>query len=132
MRTQPLPRVPRLATAWLPPALYVAVIWLLSSQSDVTAPLLAIPHIDKVIHFVEYGVLAVLVARALALTTLLRPVVFSALAVGMTTAYGVIDELHQSYVPSRHASWQDAVADFAGACVLVAVYARYRARKARQ
>lgn len=38
---------------------------------------------------------------------------------GITTAYGVVDELHQSYVPGRDCSLFDLVSDGAGAALAV-------------
>ena len=71
---------------------------------------------DKLVHSLEYAVLGVFVAHASARTWprhhVLRLFAFSALA---TFAWGVLDEIHQAFVPSRSADILDLAADTLGA-----------------
>src|SRR5205823_4548415 len=90
---------------WLPPLLYMAVIFYLSSQP---APLPALTgHVwDKALHFTEYTVLCALLCRALhgeGLATLR----VALLGLLLTSAYGASDEVHQSFVPERNADIRD-------------------------
>jgi len=85
-------------------------------------------------HFLAYGLLAVLLVRALARgrwSGLGRPVYGWAWLV--SAVYGATDEWHQSFVPGRTSSVEDWLSDAAGAAAgLVAVWlaARLAARRA--
>jgi VanZ family protein len=54
------------------------------------------------------------------------PLVALAAAIFLSTMYGVTDELHQQVVPGRDVSWQDLLADGAGAVVGVVTHAALR------
>ena len=69
---------------------------------------------DKVVHFGIYGILGVLVTRALA-PPRTRVDLLAALA-GMTV-FAMLDELHQYWIPGRDASVADWAADLLGATV---------------
>lgn len=71
---------------------------------------------DWLTHGAGYAVLAVLACRALA-GGVIRPVAarVAGLAVLLSFAYGVTDEIHQSFVPGRHADPWDLVKNLAGA-----------------
>jgi VanZ family protein len=112
---------------WGPPVIYMALIFHLSSES---AP---IPEVtsrvwDKLLHFVEYGGLAVLWCRALAgegVSWLTAGV----LSVLVSSAYGASDEWHQAFVPLRNSTVVDWVADTVGAALAIVGYgaiARWR------
>lgn len=98
---------------WGPVALYCALIFGLSSVSDV--PSLPGGLSDKTGHAVLYSGLGLLVARALTggrrrpLTIWL--VLGTVLAVGL---YGLSDEMHQLFVPGRHFDLKDLAADLVG------------------
>lgn len=68
--------------------------------------------LDKLAHFVEYAVLGFLLCRGLGKSSW-RWI----LALALAAFYGFIDELHQSFVPSREASGWDLLADGVGAFV---------------
>ena len=92
--------------AWAPPALYAGFIFFLSSQSSFPMVPAGLWDFDKVIHAIEYSVLAALLLRA----SRSVPLAFCA-----TVLYGISDEVHQYFVPGRSASAYDAVADALGA-----------------
>lgn len=109
----------RSAFLWGPVALYMAAIFFVSSLS---APPVPGGVSDKTLHVAAYTVLAILAVRALAggLPARVRPrtaVVALAIAVG----YGITDEVHQMFVPGRHADVADVIADAAGAAIGVAL-----------
>jgi VanZ family protein len=118
----------RRASLWIPPLLYMFVIFYLSSESE---PLPAVTaHVwDKLLHTIEYTGLAVLVARALAgegasgVSAILLTVVF-------VSAYGASDEWHQSFVPLRTADvadWlTDTVAALLGSILYLSTASRLR------
>lgn len=124
-------RWPRgLRAAW-PALAWAGLISWLSSRSrplPVTVPLL---HFDKVLHLGAFGLLAALVARALLELggAARRALLVAAVA---TSAYGALDEWHQSFVPGRDADPLDWAADTAGAALGAALAAvvlpRRRAR----
>ena len=105
---------------WVPPCLYASVIFWLSGRPllEEAALLPLWLQIDKVQHGVAYAGLTALCLRALARgqwegITPRR----AAVAVLMCVLYGVSDEWHQSFVPTRMADAADVVADAAGAAV---------------
>jgi VanZ family protein len=106
------------ALAWLPAALYMALIWTISSLSLTDVSVSRVPLGDKGVHFVEYGVLAFLLAHA-ALRTWPRhhPLRTASLAVFLAALWGFVDEIHQGFVPGRSSEALDLVADTAGAAV---------------
>jgi VanZ family protein len=100
----------------------MAVIYAASARSDVGA-FGRVP--DWVTHGAAYLVLAGLACRALAggLHGPL-PARAAALAVTLAAAYGVSDELHQSFVPGREASAADVLKDTGGALAGALLYRR--------
>jgi VanZ family protein len=107
--------------AWLPVAVYMALIFYFSSLShpDEELPNFLFDTLgDKSLHAIEYAVLGVLCYRAFRRAagsfTAGYAVVF---AIVTASLYGATDELHQSFVPFRTATWLDWVADTAGGMV---------------
>jgi VanZ family protein len=103
----------RLTTLWGPVAVYMLAIFILSSRADVPLPA---GMSDKQGHSLAYFGLGVTVTRAFT-RGLGAPVsMFQGLiAMALTTAYGVSDEWHQSFVPGRTADVTDLRADATGA-----------------
>ncbi|MBM4246404.1 MAG: VanZ family protein [Deltaproteobacteria bacterium] len=126
---------------WLPVAVWATVISVLSGdsfQGENTAtwlrPLLemllpgAAPAtveaahaiVRKLAHVTEYAILALLAGRALDRPARApRGVALGALA--LCAGYAVLDEIHQSFVPSRGASPVDVALDTFGAAVGIAI-----------
>ena len=109
---------------WVPTICYCLLIFVLSSLSKdmyMPSPL----GVDKVVHFVEYGVLGFLLARLIANTKSSFPRVFLlCLVVILATLYGISDELHQAFVPGRNASPWDVAADGLGGLAGAVIYRR--------
>ena len=106
---------------WMPVALYAGTIFYLSSlpHPEEQLPSFLLKDVsDKVLHAVEYAVLAVLCYRAFR-WGVSGQVASHALLFAIVTAslYGMTDEAHQFFVPYRESSWQDWVADTAGAAI---------------
>jgi VanZ family protein len=112
----------------LPAILIAASIWLLSSQS--TLPQIkGIFGFDKFQHLFAYMVLAGTIGLWPSLKQWKTRRVLTLLAViGITSAYGVIDEIHQSFVPGRNCNVWDWLADTIGA-VLGAIIMRQISRR---
>lgn len=97
---------------WLPPLLYAAFIFHVSSQSD-PFPTIAPLFWDKAVHASEYALLALLTCRALR-SEGLRWRVAIPVAIVLVSAYGGSDEWHQMFVPMRSSDRMDWLADTAG------------------
>jgi len=106
---------------WVPVALYAGVIFFLSAQShpEEQLPSFLLKDVsDKVLHAVEYGILALLCYRAFrwaAGPAAARQAVV--LAIVTASVYGLTDEAHQFFVPFRESSWLDWLADTIGAVI---------------
>jgi VanZ family protein len=106
---------------WVPVVLYAGAIFFLSAQShpEEQLPKVLLEKVsDKVLHAVEYAILAMLCYRAFRWAA--GPsVARQALVLAIVTAsvYGITDEAHQLFVPFRESSWLDWLADTAGASV---------------
>jgi VanZ family protein len=109
------------ARRWLPPALWAALILVLTSiPSPPDAPG-GIPHLDKVVHFVLYAGLAWLVTRALRTRTT-KVLAFVVVAISM---FAAVDEWHQQFF-ARDPGVPDWIADVLGASAGVLVALRVR------
>jgi VanZ family protein len=99
------------------PAAYMAAIWIMSSLPSnalVELPLLSVDRfIKESLHLVEFGILYLLFVAAMLTTDKFTPLASSicALIAGM---YGIVDEIHQSFMPYRSATVIDAVKDWIG------------------
>ena len=102
------------------PVLYMALIWVLSSMpadAVVELPDLAVDRfIKESMHLIEFGILYVLLVLAALTAGKLTPGVNILLAL-FACFYGIIDEIHQSFVPFRSATLIDAVKDMTGVAV---------------
>lgn len=100
-------------TLWLPPVAYMALIFYMSSRPAPERLLPEIWNIDKVVHFIEYGILGILWFRVLKTVGVNNEqIIFVSFAIAFL--YGISDEMHQYFVPERNASVLDAVADGLG------------------
>ncbi len=98
---------------WVYPIVLAGVVVVASGRSHVAAP--DIVNIDKIVHFSVFGLLATLVARA--------PGTRHAwVAVLVVSAFGISDEIRQSFTPGRSVEFADWMADTSGACFAVGLY----------
>lgn len=98
---------------WRPPLAWAGVILVLTSWPSANLGT-EVTGADKLGHFGMYGVLGFLVARALP-SPRTRTDLLAALA--WMTVFGLLDEVHQRWIPGRDASIADWAADFLGATV---------------
>lgn len=108
----------RAALAWTATIAYMALLfWLSSRPGDVVERwnFLRVP--DYVLHGAAYLVLGVIAHLAFAASFRWPFWLRACAAVVLASVYGVTDEIHQAFVPGRVASWQDVLANAAGATV---------------
>ena len=112
-----------MAGRWALVVAWMAVVFFFSSLPHLG---LAAQVPDWISHPIEYGIGAVLACRALE-GGRRRPLTASTAltATLLTTAYGVTDEYHQSFVPGRTSDPADGAKDFAGAAAACALYRRW-------
>ncbi len=114
---------------FVPAVFFYLLIFLLSSQD--LGINIHVRHLDKIVHMIEFAVMAGLLSlgffNVLNASTFTR--VFVTFFFGL--ALGVLDELHQHYVPGRHMDYRDAIADALGiACgILAYVYLKKRRKQ---
>ncbi|WP_163099473.1 VanZ family protein [Peribacillus alkalitolerans] len=108
------------------PFLYMVAIWIMSSHPDNVVVELPDSYWDRMIkdslHLVEFGLLYLFFVLALAVNGKLtrKMSLFAAIIAGL---YGITDEIHQSFVPSRTPTMIDVVKDIIG---VTAVYFHVR------
>lgn len=117
--------------------LYALIIFMVSSMSVPDGTLPAIPNIDKLIHFTEFGILCVLVFWALLAHRKIEYIAgetvnnknvdniqpsrrfsfgtIAIISILATSLYAGTDEFHQSFLSFRDSNIFDWLADVAGA-----------------
>jgi VanZ family protein len=110
----------RLAFVW---ALLIEALIVWPHPPEVPQPL-DFSGIDKVVHSILFGTLAVLLARVLAEKA--RPLW---IAVAVSAAYGAFTEFEQHFIPSRSMELGDFLADAAGATVGVLAFIVWARRR---
>jgi VanZ family protein len=110
----------RAAARALPAIAWAAAIFFLSSQPRLPRPPIVFAGADKVIHAAAYALLAVLLLWAVRAREPRSALSCAALA----TLYGVLDEVHQAFVPGRLPDVFDGLADAGGAFLVAAVWLR--------
>ncbi len=102
---------------WVPTLLWMGVIFFLSMLPESATPGRGIIP-DKVSHAMEYFILAFLILFALQRTTQFRFSTSFWITFAWVIIYGLSDEIHQLYVPTRHFEVGDLLADVCGMAVL--------------
>lgn len=106
----------RILVYWLPPVAWAGAIFVVSSLSLPPQPPVY-PFEDKVYHALVFGVLALLLLRAFFEGQQISLARAALLAFILASLYGVVDEVHQYFVPLRTMDVRDWLADTAGAAV---------------
>jgi len=112
---------------WGPAIAYMAFIYLLSEQPKNGGIIPDLGEMDffikKLAHFLEYGLLALLLLRAVRGP---QPITWQLIVwtLILTVLYAATDEYHQTFVPGRAGRWQDVIIDASGA--LLALVVRWR------
>lgn len=113
-----------LAKYQLPPLLWIAFIYVLSSLPKLHVTFETPLGADKIVHALMFFVLCLLVRRAffhqhyfplMRTYALLGAFIF-------TAVYGILDEYHQQFVPNRVPDFYDFLADVGGAVLYVGIF----------
>ena len=109
----------RSIVAWAPVVAWAGLIFALSAQPNLTfVPDAGLDFVvRKLGHMAVFGILALLLWRAVAATTTWRRPWAWGLA--LAVLYAATDELHQAFVETRHPSPLDVGIDAAGALIAV-------------
>jgi VanZ family protein len=108
------------------------ILWLFPNTSPET---LAVVHFisRKIAHFTEYAILGFLAARAFRTST--HPVIrarWFLICATLVVVYALLDEYHQSFVPSRTASIYDSMIDMAGGLTALLIVRKRTADSTRE
>ncbi len=118
-RDQPLFRT--VATA----IVYALVIFIASSVPGSEIPPLGFSLSDKLIHFIEFGIMGILLYRAF--TLMPYPYLLTVTAGAL---YAASDEFHQLFVPGRFCDVWDFAADVTGLALFGGIYVFFVRRRA--
>jgi VanZ family protein len=104
-------------------------LWLLSSRSTLPMPQ-GVFGLDKLVHFGAYTALALsLCLWPKPASWVQHPLRTALIIIIISSVYGGVDELHQSFVPGRDASVFDWLADTLGAVFGAAGFGWWRRLK---
>ena len=118
-----MPGVARLASTWLPPLAWMAVIFAFSARHGGDHLAAAEVVLRKLAHVIEYFALTALLVRALRRSQVAAALPFAIVA---ALAYAASDEWHQSFVPGRTATPRDVAIDGVGIALAAIVVTRTR------
>lgn len=107
---------------YLPPILYGILIFTLSSMSK---PPISLNFDSNLLHYPEYAIFSLLVARAILkdeFSILKRAVILSFL---ISLVMGFVDEVHQAFVPRRLPDVSDLIHDGIGAFLGLCIFSLY-------
>lgn len=99
----------------IPIIAYSVLIFIISSLSLNEVPSLKIGLLDKLVHFGEYTIYGLLLMLAFATAKSNKIVRYSiSLSLCVGILFGLLDEIHQYFVPGRTCSVLDLLADVIG------------------
>jgi len=99
---------------YLPIFIYIAIIIALSSIPSSSLPDIEVFSFDKIVHFFEYGIFAVILFRAFIHSSSINPKMSFILVILSVAAMGVLDESYQRFT-GRDSDLLDWLADVSGA-----------------
>lgn len=115
----------------LPALLWASLIFWLSSRPAGLEPPPWFLSNDKILHAAVFGILAALLFHMFRAAAGLRPARAALYAIVIASFYGIADEWHQSFVPTRDVDPADWAADTIGAVLFVLPILAYHARRKR-
>lgn len=107
---------------WFPILIYCLLIYIQSSYPSPQS-LPDIPYMDKVLHVTAYALLGALFLRAFKASRIKHNFKLAiTISILLASLYGISDELHQYFVPTRTADIMDVMADILGIVMGVSIY----------
>jgi VanZ family protein len=108
---------------WVLPIFWAALIAVATSLPGSQLPGSPFPHFDLLVHLGMYGGLAFLFYRLMLLGTRFSRSGWTwVIVLAAVQAYGILDEIHQLWIPNRTCDVVDALADGLGAAIGIGVY----------
>lgn len=105
------------------PLLLAATVFVASSQPVPPAVAGFMVKLDKVVHFIVFGSLALLIARLRFVQERMPLGAMSAIV--LVALFALTDEIHQAFTPGRFCDFGDWVADVLGAVTFVTAYVHW-------
>ena len=115
----------RFITHWMPVLIFSIILLFLSGRQNLKSPI-EFDHIDLLAHAIFYAGFAFFLARAMGIGLRSRNFSRALIVICVVTVYGGLMEWYQFYIPTRHPSIADGIANGIGACMGVLVYILYR------
>lgn len=107
----------------MPWQLLILAIFIQSSIGNMNMIDLGFSFQDKLLHFLVFGVLALLMARSFKKSKInFINKYYHIWAIALTALYGIFDEYHQYFVPGRFSTVGDWLADLLGAIVFITIF----------
>jgi len=113
------------AALWLPVLIWMALIFSASSISFPSSKVVIFRFQDKLAHLFEFGVLGLLLVRAIYYGSEGGKSRYLWCVLGVAL-YGALDELHQAFVPGRLVELGDIIADGLGALIFAWAWLAWR------
>ncbi|MFH2063752.1 MAG: VanZ family protein [Pseudomonadota bacterium] len=106
------------------PVIMLCILIFYHSSQPYPESIPPIPFLDKLIHFLVYGLLGALFFRAIRNRDNRRHGRIRLIIMGIMSAslYGITDEIHQSFIPERVADIYDVMTDILGSSAGVLLY----------
>lgn len=113
---------------WLPPFMWMGVIYFMSSQKSVSITHNATSEFItfKTLHMIEYAFLFFLLYRAFHSLKKLSELYFALCAFGIAIMYSITDEFHQLFIPTRQGRARDIFFDLAGMLIMYGIIRKAR------
>ena len=114
-----LKKVENLLTYWLPPVLWMVLIFYLSTfeRALISEKRILNFLFFKTLHVLEYGLLYFLIFRAFFTLKVAKKKLYIVSFV-ISLVYAISDELHQTFVPTREGKLRDIFIDLGGISIM--------------
>lgn len=107
---------------WLPALVWAAFIFYVSTKTSDELPSIDLPFLDKIVHFVLFGIQGAAVFAGFRFASGLRFWPSALLGCALASLYGATDEIHQFFTPGRASDLRDWIADTLGASTIFAAH----------
>lgn len=116
---------------YLPALAWASLIFFFSSLPSNSVPRIATNFDDLFLHFVVYAILGFLLGQAFLHSPEKNRLTWFVVACLIGILYGASDEFHQMFVPGRHATISDLIADALGVLTGTILYSWLRKKQPR-